>query len=85
MFFFLRFFSHCFEILTCVDALFSINYICLSKCFFVFFRKMNIITIKVCYFYKNMHQFLFFSLFDIIIFKRFFKSKMLFSISFNVF
>ena len=37
MFFFLRFSSHCFETLTCVDALSSINYICLSKCFFCVF------------------------------------------------
>ena len=30
---FLRFFSHCLKTLMCVDALFSINHICLSKCF----------------------------------------------------
>ena len=30
---FLRFSSHCFETLMCVDALFLINHICLSKCF----------------------------------------------------
>ena len=41
--------THCFQLIifACRNA------------FFVFFRKKNIIAIKVCCFYKNMHQFRF--------------------------